>query len=74
MVAARASYGEQDMPKPRVYVETTIPSFYHTTRPGAAALVRREWRQLWWQLAPSRYELVTSDAVLDELREGDYPS
>jgi hypothetical protein len=32
---------ERSMPKPRVYVETTIPSFYHTTRPGAAALARR---------------------------------
>jgi predicted nucleic acid-binding protein len=74
MGAARTSDDEQDMSKPRVYVETTIPSFYHTTRPGAAALVRRQWTRLWWRLALNRYELVTSDAVLDELREGDYPS
>lgn len=74
MRATQASSDEQDMPKPRVYVETTIPSFYHTTRSGAADLARRQWTRLWWQHALSRYELVTSDAVLDELREGDYPS
>jgi predicted nucleic acid-binding protein len=62
------------MPKPRVYVETTIPSFFHTTRSGATALARRQWTRRWWQLAPDRYALVTSNAVLDELREGDYPS
>lgn len=62
------------MTKPRAYVETTIPSFFHTTRSGAAALARRQWTRRWWQLAADRYTLVTSNAVLDELREGDYPS
>jgi predicted nucleic acid-binding protein len=64
----------RDMPKPRVYIETTIPSFYYTTRAGAAALARRQWTRRWWELAVDRYFLVTSSAVLDELREGDYPS
>lgn len=74
MVATRAPSHERHMPKPRVYVETTIPSFFHTTRSGATALARRQWTRRWWQLAPDRYALVTSNAVLDELREGDYPS
>ncbi len=65
---------EQDMPKPRVYVETTIPSFYHTTRSGPAAQARRLWTRRWWEVGRDRYSMVTSDAVLDELREGDYPS
>jgi hypothetical protein len=65
---------EPDMPKPRVYVETTIPSFYTTTRPGPATVARRLWTRRWWDLAHDRYALVTSNAVLDELREGDYPS
>jgi hypothetical protein len=72
--ATRLMSDEQNMPKPRAYVETTIPSFYHTTRSGVAALARREWTRRWWDLARDRYALVTSDAVLDELREGDYPS
>lgn len=62
------------MPKPRVYIETTIPSFYHTTRTGMAALARREWTRRWWAEAADAYELVTSDAVHDELKAGDYPS
>jgi predicted nucleic acid-binding protein len=62
------------MPKPRVYVETTIPSFYHTTRTGPAAVARREWTHRWWAAAEGRYALVTSEAVLDELSESEYPS
>lgn len=62
------------MSRARAYVETTIPSFYHTTRSGVAALARRAWTRRWWTTAQDRYFLVTSDAVLDELREGDYPS
>jgi predicted nucleic acid-binding protein len=62
------------MSKPQVYVETTIPSFYHTTRSGAEALARRAWTQRWWEGAHGRYTLVTSDAVLLELQSGEYPS
>ena len=62
------------MLRPRVYVETTIPSFYHTTRSGAEALARRSWTRRWWAEGIERYALVTSDAVLLELRNGQYPS
>ena len=58
------------MAKPRVYVETTIPSFYHEERPAPDIVARREWARLWWDDAPARYELVTSPAVLDELARG----
>ena len=58
------------MAKPRVYVETTIPSFYHEMRTAADIVARREWTRLWWRGAPERYHLVTSPAVLDELRGG----
>jgi predicted nucleic acid-binding protein len=62
------------MPRPRVYVETTIPSFYHTTRSGAEALARRSWTRRWWAEGSELYALVTSEAVLLELRNGQYPS
>jgi hypothetical protein len=62
------------MSKPRVYVETTIPSFYHTTRGGSAAAARKEWTRRWWASAGDAYELVTSEAVLRELRDGNYPA
>jgi predicted nucleic acid-binding protein len=58
------------MEKPRVYVETTIPSFYHERRTAPDIVARREWTRQWWRLAPAQYELVTSPAVLDELAGG----
>ena len=39
-----------------------------------AAQARRGWTRQWWQTAVARYELATSDAVVDELQNGDYPS
>ena len=58
------------MAKPRVYVETTIPSFYHEMRTTPDIVARRQWTRLWWTGAPERYDLVTSPAVLDELVAG----
>lgn len=59
------------MAGPRVYVETTIPSFYHEVRTAPDVIARREWTRSWWDTAHERYELVTSPAVLDELAGGD---
>lgn len=58
------------MSLPRIYVETTIPSFYHETRTAPEIVARREWPRQWWSTAAARYELVTSPAVLDELGSG----
>jgi PIN domain len=58
------------MVKPRAYVETTIPSFYHEARTSPDVVARRDWTRQWWTLAGERYELVTSVAVLDELAGG----
>ena len=58
------------MAKPRVYVETTIPSFYHEARTAPEIVARREWTRKWWGDAAGRYELVTSEAVLEELASG----
>lgn len=53
-----------------MYVETTIPSFYHEDRTAPDIVVRRMWTRQWWDGAYERYELVTSPAVLDELAGG----
>jgi len=60
----------------RVYIETTIPSFYFEPRPEAEMVVRREWTREWWSAATSsgRLELVTSEAVLEELARGHFES
>jgi hypothetical protein len=43
-----------------IYVETSIPSFYFETRPGAPMQARREWTREWWELAKWQDELVSS--------------
>ena len=59
--------------KPKVYIETTIPSFYHETRTDAAAVARQQWTRQWWDKYRRNYELLTSVAVLGELQSEDYP-
>ena len=58
------------MIRPRVYVETTVPSFYHEQRTAPDIVVRKTWTRQWWNSAPEKFELVTSEAVLDELASG----
>jgi hypothetical protein len=59
--------------RPRVYVETTIPSFYFEVRPEPEMVARRKWTREWWESAEGRYELVTSLPVLEELRRDRFP-
>ena len=60
--------------KPRVYVETTIPSFYHEVRDEPEMAARRDWTRQWWRRATVVCELVTSVPVVDELERGDFPN
>jgi hypothetical protein len=57
----------------RIYIETTIPSFYFEVRSEPEMAARRNWTREWWAAASSRDELVTSEAVLEELSAGDHP-
>lgn len=50
-----------------IYIETTIPSFYHETRPKPELVAMRNWTRDWWQQARAQHQFVTSDAVLAEL-------
>ncbi|HEX5872615.1 MAG TPA: hypothetical protein VFY65_19430 [Longimicrobium sp.] len=58
------------MPKPRVYVETTIPNFYYDRRTDPAVVSRRAWTREWWSTAAAEYEMVTGAPVLAELLAG----
>ncbi len=58
----------------RIYVETTIPSFYFESRSDPEMVARREWTRRWWEGAGDEYELVTSAAVVDELLRGEFPA
>jgi predicted nucleic acid-binding protein len=58
----------------RVYIETTIPSFYYEVRTEPEMIARRNWTRTWWDSRRHAYELVTSVAVLDELEAGAFPN
>jgi hypothetical protein len=57
----------------RIYIETTIPSFYYEVRDDATMVARRQWTREWFDVADNIYEMVTSAAVLEELERGDFP-
>ena len=54
----------------RIYVETTIPSFYHEVRNEPEMIARRNWTREWWSLSVGRDELVTGPPVIAELERG----
>jgi predicted nucleic acid-binding protein len=54
------------------YIETTIPSFYHEVRSEPSMVARRDWTRRWFDFAVASDRIVSSVAVLDELRRGDF--
>ncbi len=59
--------------KPKVYIETSIPSFFFEVRPEPEMVARREWTRQWWGQCLENYEAFTSEAVLIELSGGYFP-
>src|SRR5690242_4527546 len=57
----------------RVYIETTIPSAYFTLRSDAKSIARSEWTKQWWTEYATTFKLLTSAAVIAELRQGSHP-
>jgi predicted nucleic acid-binding protein len=58
------------MPTPRIYVETTIPSAYYTSRPGREMIEKRVSTRKWWSEAARTCELFSSPVVFRELARG----
>ena len=56
--------------KKRVYIETTIPSFYFETRTEPDMVARKNWTREWWDNRSSDFECVTSISVIEELEKG----
>ena len=54
----------------RVYIETTIPSFYYTLRTDTESLARQSWTRKWWEKYADQLILVSSTAVIEELQKG----
>ncbi len=58
----------------RIYVETSIASFYYEVRDEPDMVARREWTRRWFDAAViGDDEIVTSLAVLAELEKGAFP-
>lgn len=58
--------------RPRVYIETTIPSFL-VARPSNNLIVagKQQTTRQWWDARRGQYRLCTSQYVLDEVCAGD---
>ena len=54
----------------RVYIETTIPSFYYTLRRDLESRAMQSWTRKWWEEYADQFTLVSSGGVIDELRSG----
>ena len=54
----------------RVYIETTIPSFYYTLHTDTESLARQSWTRKWWEQYADHFTLVSSLAVIEELSDG----
>jgi hypothetical protein len=65
---------EESTTRMKVYVENSIPSYYHEQRNDPKIAVLKNWTQHWWDFKRPEYDLFTSEAVLRELESGDYPT
>ena len=54
-------------PRPTVYIETTIPSFYFEPREDSASAYMRQVTRRWWDERRGSFSLVTSGFALLEL-------
>jgi hypothetical protein len=57
----------------KVYLETSVIGAYFDERPDVVSSAQRYWTRLWWDQVRSRYEVVISRAVMDELSHPDFP-
>ena len=58
--------------KPTVYLETSVVSYY-TSRPSRDIVVvaHQQLTREWWEKAAEQFEVVISEAVVDEVALGD---
>ncbi len=58
---------------PKLYIETTIPSFYYNQRSEPEMVARCNWTRQWWDARINEFEAATSFLVIEELEKGDHP-
>lgn len=52
----------------RFYIETTIPSFYHTTRTDPESVARMNWTRQWWSKYAHYVELPALGQSVRQVR------
>lgn len=58
----------------KVYIETTIPSFYYEVRRDPEFVAMRNWTRSWWNESRAEFNCYTSEAVFHELETGEHPN
>ena len=53
----------------KLYIETTIPSFYYNQRPEPEMVARCNWTRQWWDGQIGDFEAATSYLVIEELEK-----
>lgn len=57
----------------KVYIETSVIGAYFDDRSDIASTAQRFWTRKWWDEIRFQYEIVSSEAVVNELEHPDYP-
>ncbi|MBB4638393.1 type II toxin-antitoxin system VapC family toxin [Longimicrobium terrae] len=58
------------MPKPTLYLDSTIPSVYHDQRTDPERVRWRRITRAWWEHAHERYMLCSSLLIIEEISRG----
>ena len=58
--------------KKKVYLDTTIPSYYYDNRKETAFLIKTT--RNWFRTEMAKYEIYVSEATIVEAETGDYPN
>ncbi|OHB66038.1 MAG: hypothetical protein A2Y76_11135, partial [Planctomycetes bacterium RBG_13_60_9] len=63
---------EQELMKPSLYVETTVPSYYVSRDSrDVVVLAHQQITRVWWETRLADFRVYVSPVVLAEAREGD---
>ena len=57
----------------KVYVETSVIGAYFEERDDVVSAAQRHWSRLWWDEIKNEYDVVVSEAVINELANPNYP-
>ncbi|HEY4213287.1 MAG TPA: type II toxin-antitoxin system VapC family toxin [Steroidobacteraceae bacterium] len=58
--------------RPKLYLDTTIPSYLTSRRSRNETIARRQWlTTVWWKIHREKFDVYISEYVIDEVKRGD---